>query len=276
MADPQMSSSVAIAGLELSLSAVPVTTDSDCPEAMVVHLHDMSHLMAMARMQRSFVTSISHELRTPVTAIKLYASMIATHPERVEGYVSPLVESTDRLSALVDDVFVIARLDAGRQALRMAAVDAVCVAARAVDAFLPDVDHDISLAAQPDYPVLAFGDEVALEQAICELLQNAVLYSASGTTITVSIGCDQEDQLSSVWWRVSDQGMGIPADELPHVFDRFFRGGQVVETKIAGTGLGLAIAKQIAVLHSGTICVDSRVGEGSTFTLRVPAMRKAD
>jgi two-component system OmpR family sensor kinase len=217
---------------------------------------------------RQFVADASHELRTPLAAIRGYAELSRRSrrpvPDEV-GHVLRRVESeATRMTALVEDLLLLARLDAGRPLaqdpvdLTMLVVDAVS------DAHAAGPRHDWQLDL-PEEPVTVVGDGQRLHQVLANLLANARTHTPEGTTVTVGVG---ESDGAAVL-TVTDAGPGIPADLQPHIFERFARGDSSRSRAAGSTGLGLSIVHAVVTAHGGTVSVDSVPGR-TEFTVRLP------
>ncbi len=243
--------------------------DLDAHEASQRALHDA------ARIRRDMVSTISHELRTPLTSVQGYLEMIAgedfgTLTIEQKSMIDVAVRNAVRLEGFVADLVMLARLDAAEfDPIRHFPVDLVSVIGAAVAdvAEAAEARKQELLVDLPGLPATVSGDAAHLKRAVQSLLTNAVKYTAHGGRITVSVGVTDDVARISV----ADTGMGIPAEDLPMLGDRFFRGTDAQRRAIGGTGLGLAIAKTIAARHGGTLDVDSTPGQGSTFTIVLPA-----
>jgi two-component system, OmpR family, sensor kinase len=217
---------------------------------------------------RQFVADASHELRTPLAAIRGYAELSRRSrqpvPEEI-GHVLRRVESeAQRMTALVEDLLLLARLDAGRPLahdpvdLTMLVVDAVS------DAHAAGPRHDWQLDL-PEEPVQVVGDQARLHQVLANLLANARTHTPEGTTVTVGVAATGTEALL----RVTDAGPGIPAGLRPHIFERFARGDSSRSRAAGSTGLGLSIVHAVVTAHGGTVSVDSSPGR-TEFTVRLP------
>jgi signal transduction histidine kinase len=270
-----------LTGLDLELRAAPITEQTtvrlslaqDKP-ATVVAIHDVSHLKALNRMTTRFVTNMSHELRTPVTTIKLYAHLMQRQPEKWERYLPILAQEADLQARLVEDILQISRIDAGR--LEMAP----CPSSLNELTKIAVSDHQklaqeqgLKLKHRPAVlePV-ALVDADRMTQVLSNLIDNAIHYTPEGGQIVVSTGKEKAEGRTWATATVTDTGMGIPAEELPHVFDRFFRGAEPRSMQVSGTGLGLAIVHEIVALHGGRVTVESQEGVGTAFTVWLPAV----
>ncbi|HZY56677.1 MAG TPA: HAMP domain-containing sensor histidine kinase [Rubrobacteraceae bacterium] len=223
--------------------------------------------------QRRFAADASPELRTPLTSITGYAQMLKDwsleDPKTARESVSAILEESERMRKLVESLLILARGDAGAP-LELSRGDLSAVAADAVRAARAAADGKVAVEyVPPGEPVEASFDETRIRQVAAILLDNAIKYTPEGGTVAVSVG--QENGWAKL--EVSDTGIGIPADELPRVFERFHR----VDPARAegGVGLGLSIARQIARAHGGEIEAESEPGEGSIFVLRIPRSRSA-
>jgi two-component system OmpR family sensor kinase len=224
---------------------------------------------------RQFVADASHELRTPLAAIRGYAELSRRSRQPVSqeiGHVLNRVESeAERMTALVEDLLLLARLDAGRPLahdpvdLTMLVVDAVS------DAHAAGPRHDWQLDL-PNEPVTVVGDGARLHQVLANLLANARTHTPDGTTVTVAVSTSGGDAVL----RVIDNGPGIPAELQPHIFERFARGDSSRSRAAGSTGLGLSIVHAVVTAHRGRVTVDSVPGR-TVFTVTLPlGARSAD
>jgi signal transduction histidine kinase len=223
----------------------------------------------LAEQQIAFVASVSHELRTPVTVIATSAANLADgvvrEPEQVKRYGSLIQQEARRLGEMVSQVLEFAAPPAAeRRPLDLAAV--VGDAAQAVE---PErLAAGIGLRVEVDQQALhALGDAAALRRGVLNLLTNAIKYGRPGTDVVVSVSREGGELLLSV----ADRGIGIPESERERIFEPFYRGREAVAAQIRGNGLGLSLVRRIAAAHGGRVSVDSVHGEGSRFTLRLPA-----
>jgi signal transduction histidine kinase len=228
-------------------------------------------LRELDRMKDQFVSSVSHELRSPLTSIVGYVELL------VRGEVGELNDdqrefldivdrNCTRLTKLVDDILFVARVDAGRLSLSLDWIDVAEVAATSVQSAGPAAegkDVDLRLDAAPGMPPL-WADATRIGQLLDNLISNAVKFTPEGGAVTVAVA--QQD--SSAHLEVRDTGVGIPPDEVDQLFVRFFRAS--TSSVAAGTGLGLSITKSIVEAHRGTITVESELGGGTTFLVDLP------
>jgi two-component system OmpR family sensor kinase len=218
---------------------------------------------------RQFVADASHELRTPLAAIRGYTELAqrkrAELPDDVAHAMSRVESETGRMTQLVEDMLLLARLDAGRPLIREPVDLSRLVVDTVSDAHIAGPEHRWSLDL-PDEPVLVVGDEARLHQVLGNLLANARTHTPAGTLVTTSLGRDDK---SAVVLAVADDGPGIPSALQPEIFERFARGDSSRSRRGGSTGLGLAIVAAVVKAHDGTIDVRSGPG-GTEFVVRLP------
>jgi signal transduction histidine kinase len=239
---------------------------------MLAHLEvTLARLEETLDRQRRFVADASHELRTPLTSIHSYAQMLEewalSDPQIGPESVAAIKRESERMKGLVENLLVLARGDEGMK-LNLKDNDLTEVVEEAAESARASVNGKVLIEfptpQQTTRRVSAVFDRERLRQALSILLDNAVKYSPEGGRVTIKIA--EED--GSVGVEVADTGIGIPEDQIPHVFERFYRAEEARSTE--GLGLGLSIARQIAEDHKGSIEVRSKPGEGSTFIIRIP------
>jgi two-component system OmpR family sensor kinase len=217
---------------------------------------------------RQFIADASHELRTPLAAISGYTELTRREmlsPD-VEYSLTRIASQTERMTTLVEDLLLLARLDAGRP-LECGEVDLTRLVVDTVaDAHAAGPDHRWQLAV-PDQPVVVPGDGSRLAQVLANLLANARTHTPPGTNVTVTLAAEPSYTRLSV----TDDGPGIPPDLLPHIFERFARGSASRSRDNGSTGLGLAIVRAVVAAHHGTVDVASKPGR-TEFTVRLPAL----
>ena len=238
-------------------------------EDIVSLFHGITELKNLERIKKDFVVNVSHELRTPLSAIKGYAETlheeVAAAPMR--KYVEVIQRNTDRLINIVNDLLLLSSLEE-KAALELEDIDAKGLLENVVRLFdqrLKDKQLSLAMDVQKNLPPIK-ADLFKIEQMLINLLDNAVKYTDRGG-IAVSV----DAQGKRVRIRVRDTGIGIPQDDIPRVFERFYVVDKSRSRKSGGTGLGLAIVKHIVLQHSGTIGIESVPGEGPTVTVALPA-----
>ncbi|HET90671.1 MAG TPA: response regulator [Chloroflexi bacterium] len=264
-----------LSGFDLELVAAPIgyLDGEDAAAAVVIVVHDVTHLKALDRMKNRFVSDVSHELRNPITTIKLYATLIQQAPMEKRGeYLDALIQEVDRQARLVENILQISRIDGRRMELATRRLDLNELTENAVLGHqILAHDKQLSLEHHPANPgPIVQVDPERMMQVLNNLVENSLHYTPAGGRVVVSTGSDYLDDRTWAVATVVDTGLGIPPQELSHIFERFFRGSHPRKLKISGTGLGLAIAREIVELHGGRITVTSEVNHGSTFTVWLP------
>lgn len=253
----------------LVLTAEPLDDGHRSIGALVV-IEDTTERNRVDAVRRDFVANISHELKTPVGGLGVLAETIADEDDLavVRRLAQRMHHEAMRASRTIDDLLELSRIEAGEAAMRDP-VPVHLVLAEAVERAAAAAEHrGIAIDLQePSHRIEVLGDRRQLVSAVFNLLDNALKYSQPGSAVTVSAATDGSD----VRLVVSDRGIGIPRRDLERVFERFYRVDRARARDTGGTGLGLAIVRHVASNHGGTVEVDSREGEGSTFTLVVPA-----
>ena len=238
-------------------------------EDIVVIFHDITEIKNAEKVKKDFVVNVSHELHTPLTAIKGYAETLLEEVPAEPGkkYIEIIQRNTDRLINIVNDLLMLSSLEEGAS-LELEVIDLrsfIENVARIFDQRLKDKQLALVVEVKESLPAIK-ADQFKLEQVVVNLLDNAVKYTERGE-IVVSV--DIHDQQVSI--QVRDTGIGIPKDAIPRIFERFYVVDKSRSRKSGGTGLGLSIVKHIVLLHNGAIRVESTPGEGTTFTVTLPA-----
>jgi signal transduction histidine kinase len=236
-------------------------------------LRDVSREIKTAELQTQFVANVSHELKTPLTGIRLYADkLLFGQPvdERTRSeYVSTIINESERLSRLVDNVLEFSRIESGTKTYRMQPIDVadiVHAAARSIRYLLAQRGFTLNVSVDESVCQLK-GDADAIEQAVLNLLTNAMKYSVESRIIDLRLRQDDEEAVIEV----VDYGLGIEVAEQTRIFEKFYRVSSAQTERIAGTGLGLTLVRHIAEAHGGRVEVHSAIGKGSTFAMRFPA-----
>ncbi|RZU51832.1 HAMP domain-containing protein [Krasilnikovia cinnamomea] len=219
-----------------------------------------------------FLSTVSHELRTPLTSVTGYLEVLLDQDagpltSGQERMLRVIERNAERLRSLIEDLLIVSRIESGSFALHTVSVDSSALVATACLAFEPAaVKAGVTLVCVAEGPLPVRGDPEQLDRVLMNLLSNAVKFSPDGGTVTVAARAEGDDILITV----RDTGIGIPAEEVPHLFTRFFRASNATRREIAGTGLGLPIVAAIVDRHGGTITVATQEGEGTTITVRLP------
>lgn len=238
----------------------------------ILVLHDVTKLRRLESLRQDFVANVSHELKTPLSSIKAYAETLLngalSDTNNNRRFLARIGDQADRLHELILDLLSIARIESGKQAFKISAVELARVVQDCI------VGHEVAadsrsirlISGGDPADLLASADEEGLRQILNNLIDNAIKYSPDTGTVTVTWFA--EDAMAVI--QVRDTGQGIPAEYLPRVFERFFRVDQARSRELGGTGLGLSIVKHLAQSFGGEVHVESRLGEGTVFTVRLP------
>lgn len=254
------------------VAAAPLTGDDGEVLGAVAWVDDVTERRRLEDVRRDFVANISHELKSPVGALSLLAETLLseTDAEVAQRLAERMVLEASRVADTIDDLLVLSRIEASADEQPPAhPVEVGEVVAEAIDRLRPAADRrGISIGVGSADPALRIlGDRRQIVSALYNLLDNAAKYSDEGSVVEVATAVG-EGRVDLV---VTDTGIGIPAKDVERVFERFYRVDHARSRQTGGTGLGLAIVRHVAVNHGGEVLVESRLGEGSTFTLRLPA-----
>lgn len=257
------------AQMRLSVRVAPLGT-----RFMLLLAEDRTESYRLDAVRRDFVANISHELKTPIGAVGLLAEALvhaSDDPEQVRKFADRLTTESARLAEMTQEIIELSRLQASDALSHAEEVDVDAVIASAIDKNRVAAEAArITLVSGGDRKLRVWGDPSMLTTAVHNLIVNAIQYSPSPSRI--GIGVSEVDDIVEI--AVTDQGIGIPEDELDRVFERFFRVDQARSRTTGGTGLGLSIVKHVVQNHGGDIRVWSQPGRGSTFTLRLPRAEK--
>ena len=253
---------------------VPLESDGH-RQGVVAVFHDISDMKRVENMRRDFVSNVSHELRTPVAVIKGYAETLLdgtleSDPEQARRFTEIILGHSERLTALINDILTLSRLEAKGASLELMALDASGAVRKAVQLLNEQAlakKIDVQVGIPPGVPhVLA--DSGKLEQVLVNLLDNAIKYTPEGGNVRIFY----EDAGDLIRISIADSGIGIPAKDQQRIFERFYRVDEARSREQGGTGLGLAIVKHIVQQHGGEVTVSSSIGNGTTFsfTLKKP------
>jgi signal transduction histidine kinase len=245
---------------------------------LILTVRAVAHELELARLKSDFVSTVSHEFKSPLTSIRQLAEMLQADrvpsEERRRRYYDVLVEQSSRLSSLVTNILDIARIEEGRKEFRFESVDVGDCVRDIVTTTQHRVGHEgyVVEAHVAERLPRVRADRDAIVQAISNLIDNAVQYSDESKQIKL----DASAADGFVTIAVQDFGVGIAADEVDKVFDRFYRGGDALTRSVKGSGLGLTLVKEIVEAHGGTVHVESELGRGSTLSIRLPVTTEQD
>ena len=251
-----------------------IRRESGFISGLVAVLHDTTEQEKEERERRLFVSNVSHELRTPLTSVKSYLEALdegALYEPVAPDFIKVSLNETNRMMRMVTDLLHLSRIDNASGHLDVELINFTAFITFILNRFdkIRSQEQEKKYELVRDYPITSVWIEIdtdKMTQVIDNILNNAIKYSPDGGKITVSMKTTDDQMILSI----SDQGLGIPKEDLPKIFDRFYRVDKARSRAQGGTGLGLAIAKEIIKQHNGFIWAKSEYGKGSTFTIVLP------
>ena len=253
------------------LHATPVIREGK-PEGAVLVVHDITDLRRLEKIRQDFVANVSHELRTPVSNIKGYSETLLegalNDTKNARDFVKIIHSDSDRLATLINDLLDLSKIESGKLKLNFKPHSLFSIVKR-VCAGLRKQAEDNSIQIINNIPKdtpRILGDSSALAQVLLNIVDNAIKYNHPKGEINISA----EDKGKFMQVDISDTGIGIPQEDLPRIFERFYRVDKARSRELGGTGLGLAIVKHIINAHNGNVWTESIAGQGSTFSFTVP------
>ena len=260
--------------LSLRVRFALVRRESGFISGLVAVLHDTTEQEKEERERRLFVSNVSHELRTPLTSVKSYLEALdegALSEPVAPDFIKVSLDETNRMMRMVTDLLHLSRIDNATTHLDVELINFTAFITFILNRFdqIRGQDEEKKYELVRDYPITSVWIEIdtdKMTQVIDNILNNAIKYSPDGGKITVTMKTTDDQMILSI----SDQGLGIPKQDLPRIFDRFYRVDRARSRAQGGTGLGLAIAKEIIKQHKGFIWAKSEYGKGSTFTIVLP------
>jgi two-component system phosphate regulon sensor histidine kinase PhoR len=262
----------------IQLTATPLRDAGDEIGGAVVVLHDVSELRALEAVRRDFVANISHELKTPLTAIRgLVETLIdddAMDRDTHDRFIEKIRDQSTRLTSLVSDLLTLSRLESGPGGLRFEPMDLRETVAEScrTQVHAAETKHVALSSGLPENPVTIEGDAEAMRELVDNLVSNAIKYTPSGGRVNVRLFAENGHAVLEV----ADTGIGIPPEEQTRVFERFYRVDKARSRALGGTGLGLSIVKHVALAHGGSVSLRSAPGRGSTFRVQLAQRRGND
>ncbi len=258
--------------ISLGITYTALFDDDGRLQNIIANVRDITHFRRAQEAKSAFISAISHELKTPVALIKGYASTLRREDAHwdeatVQRALAVIEDEADRLAGLIDNLLAASKLQAeGMRLTQIGEVDLIALIAQAAERLQTQSDkHRLIVQLPPDLPTIQ-GDAVRLRQVFDNLLSNAIKYSPDGGEIRISGSYDAHGVTISV----SDQGVGIAPEDLPHIFERFYRADNALSRRTQGAGLGLYLANAFVKAHNGTISVESAPHKGSTFHVWLP------
>ena len=258
--------------LRLFFAPFGSSSSADHERGMLVVIHDITQQAKLESARREFVANVSHELRTPLTSIKSYTETLIETPDlppaMSQKFLGVIVNEADRMTRIVKDLLTLSRLDNGKFDLKLSVFDPKKLLNTVYDAMIFEAKgrrHTLTIELDENLPPLT-ADRERIEQVVVNIMSNAMKYTPNGGKVHLSGRVDGD----FVEIAVQDNGVGIPDEDQPRLFERFYRVDKARSRDKGGTGLGLAIAAEIVRYHNGTIGVKSRLDEGTTVTVRLP------
>ena len=248
-------------------------TAEDENSGIMAVLHDITEQKKLDSSRREFVANVSHELRTPLTNVKGYTETLLDAGDELDGetrrnFLQVIYNESDRMTHIVKDLLTLSQLDYGKMDMEMSPIPVKLIVQNIASAMRIEArGQGLTLETKLEEPLpLILADRNRMEQVIANIVSNAIKYNRPGGTVTLS-AFSQEDK---VVIKVQDTGIGIPQEDIPRLFERFYRVDKARSRERGGTGLGLAIAKEIVEQHQGTIGVESQLDAGTTVTITLP------
>lgn len=267
----------------LELHLVPIPMDDDTAPGLLLVLQDVSAIRRLERMRSEFVANVSHELKTPVAAVKGFAETLlagaVNDPETARSFLKIIQDESDRLNRLIGDILELSKIESRRSPLQFSPIDLKPFLERQLEFLGPEAGKkNIELELHVPEELFIEADEDRLGQITLNLLQNGISYTPEGGRVKLCAEIVEPDEANGgeerVRISVSDTGIGIPKKDLPRIFERFYRVDKARSRSSGGTGLGLSIVKHLLELHHGSISVESTVGAGSTFIIELPLIQE--
>lgn len=270
-----------LSGRCLQIEASPAGGERENEASVVLVFHDITELRRLEKIRKDFVANVSHELRTPLTSIKGYVEALLDgakeDPAASTKFLEIILKQSDRLNLIIEDLLELSKIESGGVSLKEEPLELRSVIDRTLSMIKPIAEknrHRLVTAVDPSLPPVT-GDEGRLVQVLTNLLDNAIKYTPAGGTITVGaklappVG-NAEPPARAIELSVTDTGIGIPEEDRPRVFERFYRVDKARSRELGGTGLGLAIVKHILEGHGGQVWVEANHPHGSRFVVRLP------
>lgn len=257
------------------VSGTVISSEQEEERISLFVLHDITRLRALEKMRKEFVANVSHELRTPLTVIKGYSDTLVDDHDQLDAesrgrFLSKIQKNVERLHVLIEDLLTLSRLESNPEQLRRSEVRLSDIVEETKETFqrrLPDESKSIEVYVESGLPEVAI-DAVKISQVFENLVENALRYAGGFSKIEIRVERDKNRPF--IICSVKDDGLGIPEQDLPHLFERFYRVDKGRSRDRGGTGLGLSIVKHIVQLHGGQVAVESELGKGAAFRFSLP------
>lgn len=255
----------------IQIVGAPIFNERNMLRGAVLVIYDITEFKKVETMRKDFVANVSHELKTPITSIKGFAETLldgaAEEPEVRTQFLNIIFEESKRIEHLIEDLLVLSKLEKDESAINVEHIEVDYM----LDDILPVVEQqalqkNIDMKVEMDQNVTLEADEEKIKQILFNLVTNAISYTPEKGSVSIKIKEEEHD----VCFIVQDTGIGISEQDLPRIFERFYRVDKDRSRETGGTGLGLAIVKHIVEAHQGKIDVDSELGKGTTFKVYIP------
>ncbi|MFD0673452.1 two-component system histidine kinase PnpS [Cohnella sp. GCM10027633] len=266
----------------LEIGLVPMTMSGEEEPGLLLVLQDVTAIRRLENMRSEFVANVSHELKTPVAAVKGFAETLLSGAmddrETAKSFLTIIYEESDRLNRLIGDILELSKIESRRSPLQFSPIDLPQFLDRMTELLSADATKkEITLDVQSEPELFLEADEDRLGQIVMNLMQNGINYSPEGGKVKVRaefVAGEDGEEADKVRITVSDTGIGIPKKDIQRIFERFYRVDKARSRSSGGTGLGLSIVKHLVELHHGTIRVESTVGVGSQFIMELPIVQE--
>ncbi|MCM3629044.1 ATP-binding protein [Paenibacillus glycanilyticus] len=260
----------------LELNLVPIHQENNEFSGLLLVLQDVTAIRRLERMRSEFVANVSHELKTPIAAVKGFAETLlggaVNDEETARSFLQIIFDESDRLNRLIGDILALSKIESKRVPLYFSPVELDSFMTKTVTMMETEAARkSIMLDLQMENGLYVEADEDRLRQIMMNVIANGINYTPEGGKVSVNIKSIDEDHIRIL---ISDTGIGIPKKDLPRIFERFYRVDKARSRSSGGTGLGLSIVKHLVELHKGTISVTSEVGMGSTFVIELPVLQQ--
>ncbi|MGG0720567.1 ATP-binding protein [Robertmurraya massiliosenegalensis] len=270
-AKKQMHLPIGIERRYFEVYGVPILGTNEEWKGILLVFHDITEIKKLEQVRKDFVANVSHELKTPVTSIKGFTETLLDgakeDKETLENFLRIILEESDRLQSLILDLLELSKIEQQGYTLAIRDVNMNQLLEEMLPILCQKADEkEIELILEPlEKEITIDGDYYRLKQIFINLISNAISYSLQGGRVTISM----KEGLNSVTVSISDTGIGIAQEEIPRIFERFYRVDKARSRNSGGTGLGLAIVKHLVEAHKGKISVESKLGKGTTFTIEL-------
>jgi two-component system phosphate regulon sensor histidine kinase PhoR len=266
----------------LEVNVSPMSQTNEEWAGVLIVLHNITAVRRLERMRSEFVANVSHELKTPIAAVKGFAETLLAgamdDKEIAKQFLQIIFDESERLNRLIGDILELSKIESKRIPLHFSPVEMRSLVERSLHMMRAEaLKKNITLEMQVEEDIYIEADEDRLRQILINLLQNGISYTPEGGRVRVNVEplhspTDRDNEYERVRLTISDSGIGIPKKDLPRIFERFYRVDKARSRISGGTGLGLSIVKHLVDLHKGTILVESEVGIGTKFLIDLPVI----